>query len=141
MIRRRVLARQLRLLREAAGLTLEEAAPKLDFSVSKLCRIENAQILMTAAYLRPLYQSWRSWDSASLAQVDLEVTTRCHLPTQNGTTGSRVGTRQQRSRPAQACLTVGDGCQSNPMIRLYCQPGHLPPGAVEASAWNARRPG
>jgi hypothetical protein len=44
MIRRRVLARQLKLLREQSGLTLEQAAPKLDFSVSKLSRIENAQI-------------------------------------------------------------------------------------------------
>jgi transcriptional regulator with XRE-family HTH domain len=44
MIRRRVLARQLKLLREQSGLTLEHAAPKLDFSVSKLSRIENAQV-------------------------------------------------------------------------------------------------
>jgi hypothetical protein len=39
MIRRRVLARQLKLLREQSGLTLEQAAPKQDFSVSKLSRI------------------------------------------------------------------------------------------------------
>jgi DICT domain-containing protein len=42
-VRRRVLARRLRLLREAAGLTLEGAAPELDWSVSKLSRIETAQ--------------------------------------------------------------------------------------------------
>ncbi|OZM81156.1 helix-turn-helix transcriptional regulator [Pseudonocardia sp. MH-G8] len=46
MIRRRVLARQLRLMREDAGLTLEQAAPKLDFSVSKLSRIENSQVVI-----------------------------------------------------------------------------------------------
>jgi transcriptional regulator with XRE-family HTH domain len=40
---RRQLARRLRLLREEAGLTLEEAAPALDWSTSKLSRIENAQ--------------------------------------------------------------------------------------------------
>ncbi len=39
----RQLARRLRQLREEAGLTLEEAAPKLDWSTSKLGRIENAQ--------------------------------------------------------------------------------------------------
>jgi len=43
VVRRRMLARQLRLLREEAGLTLEETAPKLDWSVSKLSRIETAQ--------------------------------------------------------------------------------------------------
>jgi transcriptional regulator with XRE-family HTH domain len=52
MVRRRVLARQLRQLREDAGLTLEQAAPKLDFSVSKLSRIENAQILIDVHWVR-----------------------------------------------------------------------------------------
>jgi transcriptional regulator with XRE-family HTH domain len=54
MIRRRVLARQLRLLREAAGLTLEQAAPKLDFSVSKLCRIENAQVVIDVHWVKSM---------------------------------------------------------------------------------------
>jgi transcriptional regulator with XRE-family HTH domain len=39
----RQLARTLRQLREEAGLTLEETAPKLDWSASKLSRIETAQ--------------------------------------------------------------------------------------------------
>jgi transcriptional regulator with XRE-family HTH domain len=52
MVRRRVLARQLRQLRENAGLTLEEAAPKLDFSVSRLSRIENAQVLIDVHWVR-----------------------------------------------------------------------------------------
>ncbi len=39
----RQLARTLRQLREEAGLTQEEAAPELDWSTSKLGRIENAQ--------------------------------------------------------------------------------------------------
>jgi hypothetical protein len=39
----RQLARALRRLREGAGLTLEEAAPKLDWSSSKLGRIETAE--------------------------------------------------------------------------------------------------
>lgn len=42
-IRQRQLARMLRQLREEAGLTLEEAAPKLDWSTSKLGRIETAR--------------------------------------------------------------------------------------------------
>ncbi|MGI9003282.1 MAG: helix-turn-helix domain-containing protein [Pseudonocardia sp.] len=41
-IRRRQLARKLRKLRQKAGLTLETAAPLLDWSPSKLSRIENA---------------------------------------------------------------------------------------------------
>lgn len=42
-VRRRMLGRRLRLLREEAGLTLDAAAPALDWSVSKLSRIEIAQ--------------------------------------------------------------------------------------------------
>jgi transcriptional regulator with XRE-family HTH domain len=42
-IRRRILGRRLRELRELAGYTLEAAAPALDASVSKLSRIETGQ--------------------------------------------------------------------------------------------------
>lgn len=42
-VRRRILARRLRELREQAGMTLEAAAPALYWSVSKLSRIETAQ--------------------------------------------------------------------------------------------------
>ncbi len=42
-LRQRQLARALRQLREDVGLSLEEAAPKLDWSTSKLSRIETAQ--------------------------------------------------------------------------------------------------
>jgi transcriptional regulator with XRE-family HTH domain len=42
LVRRRQLARILRELRQRSGLTIEEAAPLLDFSPSKLSRIENA---------------------------------------------------------------------------------------------------
>jgi transcriptional regulator with XRE-family HTH domain len=52
VVRRRVLAKQLKLLREQAGLTLEEAAPKLDFSVSRLSRIENAQVRIDVHWVR-----------------------------------------------------------------------------------------
>jgi transcriptional regulator with XRE-family HTH domain len=54
MIRRRVLARQLKLLREEAGFTLEQAAPKLDFSVSKLSRIENAQVVIDVHWVKSM---------------------------------------------------------------------------------------
>lgn len=43
VVHRRILGRRLRLLRESAGLTLEDAAPLLDWSTSTLCRIENGQ--------------------------------------------------------------------------------------------------
>jgi transcriptional regulator with XRE-family HTH domain len=54
MVRRRVLGKQLRVLREQAGLTLEEAAPKLDFSVSKLSRIENAQVVIDVHWVKSM---------------------------------------------------------------------------------------
>jgi transcriptional regulator with XRE-family HTH domain len=41
VIRRRQLARELRRLREAAGYSLEAAAERLEWSTSKLSRIEN----------------------------------------------------------------------------------------------------
>jgi transcriptional regulator with XRE-family HTH domain len=47
-----MLAKQLKLLREQAGLTLEEAAPQLDFSVSRLSRIENAQVRIDVHWVR-----------------------------------------------------------------------------------------
>ncbi len=42
-VTRRVLGRRLRRMRERSGLTLEAAAPALEWSVSKLSRIETAQ--------------------------------------------------------------------------------------------------
>jgi transcriptional regulator with XRE-family HTH domain len=41
VVRRLQLGRALRELREAAGMTIEAAAPRLDWSSSKLSRIEN----------------------------------------------------------------------------------------------------
>jgi tRNA G37 N-methylase TrmD len=43
---RRILGRRLRKLREQAGHTLESAAPLLEWSTSKLSRIETAQQLV-----------------------------------------------------------------------------------------------
>jgi transcriptional regulator with XRE-family HTH domain len=54
VVRRRQLARRLRLLRERAGLTLEEAAPKLDWSASKLSRIETAQQAVDVHWVRSM---------------------------------------------------------------------------------------
>jgi transcriptional regulator with XRE-family HTH domain len=42
-VRQRILGRRLRRMREQAGLSIEEAAPPLDCSVSKLTRIEGAR--------------------------------------------------------------------------------------------------
>ena len=42
-VRRRMLGRRLRELREGAGMTMDAAAPALDWSMSKLSRIETAQ--------------------------------------------------------------------------------------------------
>jgi transcriptional regulator with XRE-family HTH domain len=72
-----VLARQLKLLREQAGLTLEQAAPNLDFSVSKLSRIENAQILIDVHWVRGMLDLYdvggaRWTDLVELAREALE---------------------------------------------------------------------
>lgn len=59
MVRRRQLARQLRLMRERAGLTLEAAAPELDWSVSKLSRIETAQQAVDVHAVRSMLDLYR----------------------------------------------------------------------------------
>jgi transcriptional regulator with XRE-family HTH domain len=71
MIRRRVLARQLKQLREEAGLTLEQAAPKLDFSVSKLSRIENAKVVIDVHWVRGMLDLYDVGGSRWTELVDL----------------------------------------------------------------------
>jgi hypothetical protein len=59
-----MLARRLRLLRKAAGLTLADAAPALDWSVSKLSRIEIAQVGVDVHGVRSmldLYEAADQW--------------------------------------------------------------------------------
>jgi transcriptional regulator with XRE-family HTH domain len=62
---RRQLARQLKLLREQAGLTLEAAAGRLECSTSKLSRIETAQQLVDVHWVRgmlDLYNAGSCWE-------------------------------------------------------------------------------
>lgn len=59
MVRRRQLARQLRVLRERAGLTLEAAAPELDWSTSKLSRIETGQQAVDVHGVRSMLDLYR----------------------------------------------------------------------------------
>ena len=61
IVRRRVLSRRLRQMREEAGLTLEEAPPRLDFSVSELSRVENAQVMLDVHWV-PCVSRWRCAD-------------------------------------------------------------------------------
>jgi len=55
-VRRRRLGIELRQLREAAHLTLEQAAGRLEFSTAKLSRIENAQVSATALDVRGMLE-------------------------------------------------------------------------------------
>ena len=52
LVRRRQVARRLRAAREAAGLSLDEAAERLDFSSSMLSRIENAYQAVDVHWVR-----------------------------------------------------------------------------------------
>jgi hypothetical protein len=65
VVRRRVLGRELRRLRERAGYTLETAAPQLEFSVSKLNRIEvglQATDVHSVRSMLDLYQESERWE-------------------------------------------------------------------------------
>jgi transcriptional regulator with XRE-family HTH domain len=55
-VRRRRLAMELRRLREAAGLTIEGAAERLDFSSAKLSRIETIHVTATPADVRHMVE-------------------------------------------------------------------------------------
>jgi hypothetical protein len=71
VVRRRQLARQLKLLRERAGLTIEEAAPKLDWSASKLSRIENAQQAVDVHWVRSMLDVYQVGGDEWPAILDL----------------------------------------------------------------------
>jgi transcriptional regulator with XRE-family HTH domain len=64
--RRRRLGARLRTLRERAGLTIERAAAKLDFSPSKLSRIENGEQKIDVHWVRSmldLYDAAEDWSA------------------------------------------------------------------------------
>jgi hypothetical protein len=71
LVRRRQLARQLRLLRERAGLTLEAAAPELDWSPSKLSRIETAQQMVDVHAVRSMLDLYRVGGDAWTEMITL----------------------------------------------------------------------
>ena len=58
MIRRRRLAAELRRLREAAGLTCDEVAARLEFSASKISRIETGRVLVSPRDVRDLLETY-----------------------------------------------------------------------------------
>jgi len=60
--RRRKLARRLRQMREAAGLTLDEAAPKLDKTKSALSRLETAMSRADVHIVRSMMDLYDQYD-------------------------------------------------------------------------------
>ena len=64
-VRRRVLARELRALREEAGLTLEDAAARLDLAPSTLSRTESGQQQISVHVVKSMLDVYRAddrWD-------------------------------------------------------------------------------
>lgn len=70
--RRRRLARRLRQLREQAGLTLDQAAPRLDKTRSALSRIENAQSRADVHIVRSMMDLYDHYD-ADLVELAREA--------------------------------------------------------------------
>src|SRR5687767_15836252 len=103
MIRRRVLARQLKLLREQSGLTLEHAAPKLDFSVSKLSRIENAQVVIDVHWVKSMLDVY---DVGGARWHELLERVPCGRP-------------RARVRPRHFTHPVGTSHRAGPVRSLY----------------------
>jgi transcriptional regulator with XRE-family HTH domain len=75
MVRRRRLAAELRRLREAAGLTCDEAAQRLDCSASKISRIETGRVLASPRDVRDLLAIYGAADDqrGSLIQLAREA--------------------------------------------------------------------
>ena len=72
----RQLARTLRRLREEAGLSLEEAAPKLDWSASKLSRIETAQQGVDVHWVRSMLDLYNVGGAQWTEIIDLVRATK-----------------------------------------------------------------
>jgi transcriptional regulator with XRE-family HTH domain len=62
-VRRRRLGIELRGLREAAGLTIEQVAERLEYSISKISRIENAQVSATPGDVQGMLEVYEVSDS------------------------------------------------------------------------------
>jgi len=72
----RQLARTLRRLREEAGLSLEEAAPRLDWSASKLSRIETAQQGVDVHWVRSMLDLYNVGGAEWTEIIDLVRATK-----------------------------------------------------------------
>jgi transcriptional regulator with XRE-family HTH domain len=77
-VRRRQLGRALRELREQAGLTVEAAAPKLDWSSSKLSRIENGQQLVDVHGVKSMLDLYDAGGDRWTELIDLTRWARQH---------------------------------------------------------------
>jgi transcriptional regulator with XRE-family HTH domain len=71
VVRRRRLAAELRRLREAAQLTLEETAARMDCSTSKISRIESGQVGVSARDVRDLLRIYGVPEDQQASLVDL----------------------------------------------------------------------
>jgi hypothetical protein len=70
-VRRRILGRRLRKLREQAGHTLESAAPLLEWSTSKLARIETAQQIVDVHSVKSMLDLYDAGGSQWAELLDL----------------------------------------------------------------------
>lgn len=70
-MRRRRLGNQLRLLREAAGLSIEQVAVVLECSVSKVSRIETGQVGVRSLDLRAMLGLYKVEESRRVVLTEL----------------------------------------------------------------------
>lgn len=69
VVQRRRLRVELRRAREAAGLSQREVAPEMDWSLSKLIRIETGAVAISVNDLRVLLQLYRITDPARIEKL------------------------------------------------------------------------
>src|SRR4051794_34483787 len=116
-VRRRVLARELRGLREAAGLTLEDAAARLDIAPSTLSRSESGQQQISVHVVKSMldvYEADDRWDELLRLARASRQRGWCHAfgPGDRTTEGTPWTPNSTGSRAATAAVATAAASRS-----------------------------
>ncbi len=132
-MRRQRLGRELRRLREAAGLRLEDAATELGVAPSTLCRIEIGKAPARTSYVRVLLGRYGLTDDTAIEQL-----------TDLAREGHRKGwwADYDQLLPADTGMHLGLESAASVSRTFAAQviPGLLQTRDYAAAAWRARRP-
>lgn len=126
MFRRRKLARRLRELRECAGMTLEEAARRLDKTRSALGRVETGQTRADVHLVRSMMDLYDQFDG-SLIDLSREAARRGWWTRYNIEDRGYIGMETEASTVREVALVTVPGLlQTEDYMRALFLAGQLP---------------